>query len=281
MKNIALCIHGYFSNKSGDDLLLTNYIYDNIINKINKTPYNLQIFIHSFDVNNSDAIKKKYPVVKKYMLEEQIDFKTKLDIDNKDFINIFDAQESGENAFNTLSFLYSRKMSIELALNDDISYDLIICSRFDVGIRNKILEPDGNNCCNLEFQEDFVDIVSNSKYIVSSFWRQLNAGFADYWFFSNLANMKILALMYDDIINFAFKNDSDYLKMLLNDWIYSNKDNEFSNECLDLENYDSTKNTKYLLKNASNNHLLHKYYFLKSGLFFKSIFLKNDTLIVK
>ena len=29
---IALCISGYFTNKNNDDLLKSNYIYDNIIN---------------------------------------------------------------------------------------------------------------------------------------------------------------------------------------------------------------------------------------------------------
>ena len=278
MKNIALCIHGYFSNKSGDDLTLTNYIYDNVIHKINKN-HNLEIFIHSFDINNYNTILKKYPNVKKYIIEEQIDFTRKLDIDNKEFNNIFILQEPSENIFNTLSFLYSRKISLELALNDDILYDLIICCRFDIGIRNKQLEPDGNNCCNLEFNDDFIDIVINNDYIVSAFWRQLNAGFSDFWFFSNPDKMKLLSVMYDDILNFAFKKDSDYIKMLLNDWIYSNKNNEFSNEILNLENYNYINNTKYLLKNASNNHLLYKYYFIKTGLFFKSKFLKNNILL--
>jgi hypothetical protein len=278
MKNIALCIHGYFSNKSGDDLSLTNYIYDNVVDKINKN-HNLNIFIHSFDINNYDTILRKYPNVKKYIIEEQVDFSKKLDVHNEEFHTNFITQEPGENIFNTLSFLYSRKMSLELALNDDISYDLIICSRFDIGIRNKILEPDGNNCCNLEFHDYFIDIVINNDYIVSAYWKQLNAGFSDYWFFSNPDKMKTLSIMYDDILDFAFKNDSDYIKMLLHNWLYSNKNNELSNEILNLENYDYSKNTNYLLKHASNNHLLHKYYFIKTGLFFKSKFLRNNILL--
>ena len=45
---LAVCISGYFSNKNGDDLLTSNYIYENIVNKYD----NIDIFIHSFDKKN-------------------------------------------------------------------------------------------------------------------------------------------------------------------------------------------------------------------------------------
>lgn len=44
----ALCLHGYFSNKVGDDLTKSNKIYDYIINRLP----NCDIFIHSFDTKN-------------------------------------------------------------------------------------------------------------------------------------------------------------------------------------------------------------------------------------
>ena len=63
MKNIALCIHGYFSNKDNDNLLLTNYIYDNIINKI-VGENRIYIFIHSFDIYNKlNIYKYKYNII--------------------------------------------------------------------------------------------------------------------------------------------------------------------------------------------------------------------------
>ena len=50
--NIALCISGYFTNKNNDNLLNSNYIYDNIINRIKNDGGSLDIFIHSFDINS-------------------------------------------------------------------------------------------------------------------------------------------------------------------------------------------------------------------------------------
>lgn len=62
---IALCISGYFTNKNNDNLLKSNYIYDNIINNIYKNQHTLDIFIHSFDKKLEKNINKKYPTTKK------------------------------------------------------------------------------------------------------------------------------------------------------------------------------------------------------------------------
>ena len=46
-KNIAICLTGYFSNKDGDDLTKTNYIQENIINKlIQQWSLELRLMIH-------------------------------------------------------------------------------------------------------------------------------------------------------------------------------------------------------------------------------------------
>lgn len=47
MKKIALCLHGYYSNKNGTDLNKISYIKDNIINNINCEKEQLDIFVHS------------------------------------------------------------------------------------------------------------------------------------------------------------------------------------------------------------------------------------------
>jgi len=63
---IALCISGYFTNKNNDDLLKSNYIYDNIINRI-KEDHNLDIFIHSFDKNLKKILKQNIQIPKKQL----------------------------------------------------------------------------------------------------------------------------------------------------------------------------------------------------------------------
>ena len=85
---IALCISGYFTNKNKDNLLQSNYIYDNIINHIKNDGKSLDIFIHSFDKKSEENIKNKYPNTKKTIIEDQINFIDKLSNENKKFHNL-------------------------------------------------------------------------------------------------------------------------------------------------------------------------------------------------
>jgi len=78
---IALCISGYFTNKTNSDLISTNAIYANIIDRVPQC----DIFIHSFDVSQQDNILKKYPSVKKYIIEPQINFRTHLTPENIEY----------------------------------------------------------------------------------------------------------------------------------------------------------------------------------------------------
>lgn len=270
----ALCIHGYFSNKDNDNLIKTNYIYDNIINKIIKCGDNVDVFIHSFDIKNIDNIKKKYPSAKKYIIEKQKDFLNIIDIEyknklekNKNYI------KSSMNWFSTLSFLYSRKESINLAIKyqniNNFIYDGIITTRFDLGIRIK----KNHNKCN--HGKLIFDNRLDMKYIYSAFWYQLNAGYADHWFISNPDNIILLGNMYDYVVNYALKINSDYCKSLLN-WPDSSKINCSSNIFLNLKEKNEKINEEkmsYAFEYSINNHLLHKYYFIKCGLYELSKFL--------
>lgn len=275
MRNIALSISGYFSNKDNDNLMLTNYIYDNIIKKMDGC--NLYIFIHSFDIRNKLNILIKYPSVTNYIIENQIDFTEKLNEENRTFINAFSKENSGESCQNTLSYLYSKKQSIYLAMeyskNNSINYHHIIWCRFDVGIRCKITEYTGTNPCHI-----FYDPNIENEHIYSPFWTQINAGYADYWFFSNPENMVLCANIYDYLLSNMFKLNSEFVQTLSN-WPYSNKNNEFSNEILSTTINNEEQNTIYKFVNSSNNHLIYKFYFIKSGLFFKSKYIKHNQIL--
>jgi hypothetical protein len=274
MKNIALCISGYFSNHDGDNLMQTNYIYDNIINKI-QPDNNIDIFIHSFDINNKSNILTKYPTTKNHIIEPQIDFTNKLNEQNKEYITAYAActdsnyYTHSKYWFTALSLLYSRKQSIMLAINysqeKNIMYDYICWNRFDLGIRIK--HPHlGYNPSNLIF-----DVNLDNKYIYSAFWNQLNAGYADHWFISNMRNMILLADMYDYVLEKAFKLNSEYI-LALDTWPDSNVSNEFSNEIL-IPNNHCKVNVKYPLLHSTNPHLLHKFYFMSNTLYKDSKFL--------
>jgi len=266
MKNIALCLHGYFTNKDNDDLMLTNYIYDNIIKKI-VGENRIYIFIHSFDIENKSKILEKYPSVTNYTIEPQIDFTKELDEENKEFVHAFLKENPSESWFSTLSFLYSRKQSILLSTEySNINYHHIITCRFDTGIRCKTIEYTGTNPCHINNYDPNID----NEHLYSKFWTQINAGYADYWFFSSPMNMLIVANMYDYVLNNIFKLNSEYIQTLTTNWPYSNKYNDLSNEILSNTMNNIEQNTTYKFVNSSNNHLLYKFYFIKIGLFLKT-----------
>jgi len=284
MKNIALCIANYFSNRNGDNLLDSNYVYDNIINNI-IPENNLDIFIHSFDIKNKDQILQKYPSVIDYIIEPQIDFNTLLDSDNKKLLELLtnNPDPNGHvSILNTLSMLYSRKQSILLAntysQSKNKKYDCIIFIRFDIGVRVNCDTEPGYNLCHLLFDINDIDNYVKNDYIVSSYWNQLNAGLSDFWFFSNHNNMLLFAMTYDYVLHYAFKLNSDYLNAFLTNWPDSNKHNEFSNEIINLK-HNNTKPEPYtcLINYTANSHYLYKYYFIVSGLYTKCKYKKNKV----
>jgi len=277
MKNIALCISGYFSNQDGDDLMQTNYIYDNIINKI-LPDNNIDIFIHSFDFQNTSKILTKYPTVKKYIIEPQIDFTNNINELNKEYIaKIINLNAPNPNYwFTVLSGLYSRKQSIILASDyskeNNIQYDCICWIRFDLGIRVKVLNLD-INCCTFPA----ISVIDmDNTYLYSAFWKQLNAGPADYWFFSNIENMRILADAYDYVLENAFKLNSDFI-LALDNWPDSNADDDFSNEILIKKPIIQSSKRKYTFLDSMNSHLLLKFYLISTPLYKNSRFLHTPT----
>ena len=283
---IALCISGYFTNINNDNLLNSNYIYDNIINKINYNENSLDIFIHSFDINSKKNILNKYPNTKDFIIEEQINFINKLTNLNHEYYNklikINYKHNTSYDLQNTLSMLYSRckviKMAIKYSSNNNFKYDAIIRVRFDIGIRMKHshngFKPDNFifNCNSYDY-----------NYIYSSYWNQLNAGYVDHWEFSNSDNMNRFSNIYNYVINKMFILNSDYLYSLENNWIDSNENNYMSNEILnnDISNeiFNNIKKYKYKLLDSINNRVIQKYFMLKNGLYQKSRFIDftNDN----
>lgn len=246
---IALCISGYFTNKVHDDLLQYNYIYDYIINRIKNDGHSLDIFIHSFDIKSEENIKTKYPQCKKYIIEPQINFRNKLKCNNLIF-----EKELDENIFPSpitldtqLSFFYSRKQSIMMALEEDTTYNLIIWCRFDMCIR---LKKNVNQCNPVKlFLPNLREIEITKLYM--SYWEHLHSGYSDHWFFSNPEIMTKIANMYDELYDY-YKVDSAFYK-----------------------------HSMYLAKKYNNNgftansHTIHEFY-LNSH----QIFLSNIKLLI-
>lgn len=272
---IAICISGYFSNKNRDNLLLSNYIYDNVIYKCNGN--DVDIFIHSFDKQNETNIINKFPNAKCCVVEEQIDFIKILSKENYEYYKKLENQKYfnfGEYNFqSSLSFLYSRCKTIKYALQyskeHNIVYDCIIRCRMDVGIRQKT-PLNGYKPDNLIFNPTL-----DFSYFYSSYWNQLNAGYCGFWEFSNSENMEIFSNLYDYALNNMLKLNSDYLHNL-NNWFDSNKNDFRTNEMLNKKTMtmnNECKREKYNFVHSINNHLIEKFFMYKCGLYYKSRFL--------
>jgi hypothetical protein len=269
----ALCLHGYFQNpKLTINMNTNNYIEDNIIKKIiTSGQHTLDIFIHSFDLNNKDNIIKKYS---KYLVDNKIEqqinfFEFKFSNENKEYLKkITDLNYKSVHSYNfhsVLSSMYTRDNSIKLALKyskkNNIKYNLIISTRFDLGVRinkyNLIFNPEQKY---------------NDKYLYSAFWNQLNGGIYDFWFFGNQNNMEILSNSHDYFIKNYFKINSEYVNMIENGWFDSNKDYPWSNIML----LSNEEKKKYLeppnlyscsMIHSVNSHYIYKFYLYKTKLY--------------
>lgn len=267
IKKVALCISGYFIGKC--DSSYSNYIYDNIIIPLEFHGYIVDIFIFSFDINNKNIIIAKYPNYKICIIEEQYDFIKNLNESNIEYYtNVIVEYDLQTN----LSQIYSKSKCIENALkymkDNNFTYDFIIRCRFDIGIRlNKPF--DGYKPDELTFKTiiNYLDF----NYFYSSYWNQLNAGYADLWEFSNAYNMETFSMFYKYLINNMLILNSEYLK-LLNRWPDSSKDNYNSNLMLN-KNYYFYEPECYNIKNSTNPHLQQKFYMIKCGLYKISKFL--------
>ena len=273
---IALCISGYFINKNNDDLLQSNYIYDNIINRINNDTHSLDIFIHSFDKKSEENILRKYPNTRKTIIDDQINFINKLSDENKEFHNLLLKSKykngTSYDLQGTLSMIYSRceviKLACEYSFNNNFKYDTIIRVRFDIGVRMKHphngFKPD-----NFIFEPSKYDY----KYFYSSYWNQLNAGYVDHWEFTNSKNMEIFSEMYNYVVKNMFIINSDYLKYLQSNWPDSNEFKYDSNEMLNNNNKYNIKSYKHRFIDSVNNHIIQKYFMMKNSLYEKSRFI--------
>jgi hypothetical protein len=263
---IALCLHGNFNNRlsptSGIDG--SSYIKDVILDKY--SDIKIDIFIHSWDLENETIIRSVYSGnIVNCSFEPQFNFNIvaeKSGID-RNFFNQPNNQ-SFRTCANSLSFFYSRKKSIDLKSEyeneHDFKYDCVIVSRFDLGQIDKYNGTHPYNVSEINFNPHY-----DLSYIYSAMWNQLNCGYADQWFYSNSQNINKISLIYDQSLDY-FKSGSSYMHALSN-WCDSNSNDEFSNE-LFLSNESKSKNRmNYLFKDAVNNHAIYKWFFIDSNIY--------------
>lgn len=274
---IALALHGYYNNgadpESGDNGF--KYIKEILLDK-----YNIDVFIHSWDMEKSVYINELYkPVYSTY--EKQKDF-TEIMKENNISQEYFDEGFMREYSpyanckiSSTLSFLYSRQAALRLVSlfeeKKKFKYDIVIAARFDLGQRDKF-----GKWKYYVSQMNF-DPSLDMNFVYSAMWDQLNAGYADQWFFSSSDNMKILSTAYDEALR-SFLSGSLYEYAVTQGWpdsvIYDmsfEHPNQFTNE--KLKEYKSLlPEMTYPKWQCVNNHIFYKWFFIVSGLYDKSRF---------
>ena len=265
---IALCLHGYFANAGGAQASIDGHSY---IDKKLLSKYDVDVFVHSWDLDNSDLIETLYtPTQSKF--EKQRIFQNEMAKINQEYFFGEAGKAPGmysiNSVFKGLSFLYSRKKTIELKrqyeLKNNFKYDCVVLARFDLGQRGKE-HPQKYYATNFNF-----DPLLDMDYVYSAFWDQLNHGYADHWFFSNSKNMDLLSKLFDKVVDY-YQPDSEYSKSITQGWPDSNKYNNFSNEFfLDKK---SLSLMTWPMWACIDNHKLYKWYFIKTGLYEKSKFI--------
>jgi len=220
---VALCLSGYFSSKkdkSSNGFDGFDHIKKNILDKAD-----VDVFIHSWDLENKKNIEKLYtPYIKLSKFETQIDFKP---LFYRNGLESF--PEHGTPFYNIYSQFYSIQESFKLFYSQNYNdYNFVIRSRFDLGrINRKNTSPiidwysriRGNGkifpvqCIN------FNPTLKN-HYIYFPVWdekRIEDEGLADMWYYSSPEKLIKLQYIFDFMAE-HIKNESDYVKWTKKDF---------------------------------------------------------------
>jgi hypothetical protein len=196
---IALCLHGYF-NSQKDLSSFGEDGYKHIEKHIFKYE-NVDVYIHTWDLKNKEIIEKLYgKFIKKAIFEPQIDFKPLYNQNGLSYL-----PHHGTPFWNAFSQYYSVQKSIELMIESEINYDVVIKARFDLSrINRRNVNAIPVQCINFDPNLDM-----NIFYMAD--WGYLEKeGPADMWFYSNKENMSKFSKIFDILSNDIKANNTEY-----------------------------------------------------------------------
>ena len=263
----ALCLYGRFNNRlsanSGADG--AEYIRSQLLNR-----GQFDVFIYSNDIENEAEIRDVYgDVIRACVFEAGPDFQDLMKskgIREEDFNPL----EGFRTAENTLRFLYGRKRSLELMQKymaaNGLTYVAAVTARFDLGQIDKYNGRHPYRVSEINFNPAY-----DTNFIYSAMWNQLNAGYADQWFFSSPEILVTLTSMFERTLDYLTLG-STYQQFLESGIPDSNVHDEFSNEMLKEMSQKTNDLVKVPMRLGVNNHLIHKFFFMESGLYSMSRF---------
>ena len=194
---IALCLHGVFNSTTDNSSLGIdghNYIKKHIL-----STNDVDVYIHSWDVEKQEEIKKLYNPIE-FAFEQQVDF---AHIAASRGINKL--QGCPRPPHNVLSHFYSIQKCFNLLYSSNKKYDMVIKSRFDLGRINRNTSGPGRHnpypvqCINL-----LQSIEADKLYMAN--WNHFHMGPADMWFYGDYNTMKPFQTIYDRLDDQFFIN---------------------------------------------------------------------------
>jgi hypothetical protein len=200
---IALCLHGLFNSEQdeySDGFNGYIYIKNNILNK-----FDTDVFIHSWEPGKQKLLEILYQP-KISIFEPQKDFSKLIKERGLDTL-----EACPRSPQSVLSHLYSVTEVMKLPHQQTgVKYDIIIKSRFDLGMINRNttgpfnpLNPYAVQCINLK------GCYIEENKIYNANWNHFNLGPADMWFYGSPKVMHTFAKLYDDLYE-QMKIDSEF-----------------------------------------------------------------------
>lgn len=182
----AICISGYFDSlvdKSSKGVDGYNHLKNHVFSKTD-----VDVYIHSWDLNNKDKILDLYgDKIKTHIFEPQINFEPY--VTGVDYVNNPRSSQS-----RLLSQYYSVQKSFELLYSTNQHYDCVIKTRFDVGRINR--NTPGTPVENINFNP----LLPMDKFYLADWSYFESEGPADMWFYSNYKNMRHFCDIYNLIL---------------------------------------------------------------------------------
>jgi hypothetical protein len=261
MSKIALCLYGRFGNRNDPLAGLEGFAY---LKKRVLDKADVDVFIFSFDVENAEIASELYlewTVEKKFTATPNFD-QIARDLGIKS--DLFKLPGPGRDLEATLAFLFQRSESIKLMLkysqDTAVEYDQVITSRFDLA---QVDKHNGHQPFRVS-EIGPIQHMDTSAFTYMATWNQMNEGIPDQWFVTSSHGAKALADSFSDACK-ALAPGSRYADWAMNGITDSNSQDLFSNEKIKLGNRlsNSTRSQDRLL----DNHLLHKFLFIESGLY--------------
>lgn len=268
---VAICLYGLFNNRFSKTAGAEGF--SKLLELEGNFPdVAFEWFAYSTDTENRDEISLLLSTKNAtWVIEEQQDFEA-LCREKAIDLSKFDVPSGFRSFSNALSFFFSRKQSIELMLASKRKFDWVIVSRFDVAQLDRFNGRQRAHVGEIGFNRH---LCAGMNY--SAIWDQHNHGYADQWFILSPEDARILGGMYEEALTYL-RDESQYLRFIGDGILDSNTSDSFSNERRRRRGLGTDLRRPQAIpvrRDTSTGldvHLMHKFFFIESGLYQTSEF---------